>query len=139
MLGSGAPVLDRESPAPAPVQFPKDNTPRFRDVRNWPEAIAGANRDAKGRGLGTELAYTILNARRIWDADPNHLTLSYSTDQNYVALVVLEHELKSLSIVFSMQDIHKIMGPNSARYVGMADQIGPLEPGRLADAAVNNQ
>ncbi len=25
--------------------------------------------------------------------------------------MVLEHELKSLSIVFSMQDIHKIMGP----------------------------
>jgi imidazolonepropionase-like amidohydrolase len=27
----------------------------------------------------------------------------------------------------------QIMGPNSARYVGMADQIGTLEPGKLAD------
>ena len=25
------------------------------------------------------------------------------------------------------------MGPNSARYVGMADQIGTLEAGKLAD------
>lgn len=133
MLGFGAPILDRESPAPAPVQFPRDNTPRFRDGKNWPDAIVGANRDPKGRALGTEGAYVIINARRIWDADPNHLTMSYSTDQNYADIVVLEHELKSLSIVFSMQDIHKIMGPNSARYVGMADQIGTLEAGKLAD------
>jgi imidazolonepropionase-like amidohydrolase len=32
-----------------------------------------------------------------------------------------------------MQDIHRLMGPNSARYVGMADQIGTLESGKLAD------
>jgi imidazolonepropionase-like amidohydrolase len=133
MLGFGAPVIDRESPAPAPVQFPRDNTTRFRDGKPWPDAIVGANRDAQGRALGTEGAYTILNVRRIWDADPNHLTISYSTDQNYADLVVLEHELKSYSIVFSMQDIHRIMGPNSARYVGMADQIGTLEAGKLAD------
>jgi imidazolonepropionase-like amidohydrolase len=133
MLGFGAPIIDRESPAPAPVQFPRDNTTRFRDGKSWPEAIAGANRDPKGRALGTEVAYVILNARRIWDADPNHATISYSTDQNYADIVVLEHELKSLSIVFSMQDIHQIMGPNSARYVGMADEIGTLEPGKLAD------
>jgi cytosine/adenosine deaminase-related metal-dependent hydrolase len=48
-------------------------------------------------------------------------------------VVVLEHELKSFSIVFSMADIHRIIGPNAARFVGMADQIGTLEPGKLAD------
>ena len=48
-------------------------------------------------------------------------------------LVVLEHGLKSFSIVFSMADIHKLIGPNAARYVGMADQIGTLEAGKLAD------
>jgi imidazolonepropionase-like amidohydrolase len=46
---------------------------------------------------------------------------------------VLEHELKSYSVMFSMADIHRIIGPNAARYVGMADQIGTLEPGKLAD------
>jgi imidazolonepropionase-like amidohydrolase len=133
LIAFGAPVIDRDSPAPAAVQFPRDNTVRFRDGKPWPEAIAGANRDAKGRATGTEGGFTIINARRIWDADPDHRTMSYSTDQNYADLVVLEHELKSFSIVFSMADIHRIMGPNSARFVGMGDQIGTLEAGKLAD------
>ena len=133
MLGFGAPNIDTLSAAPAQVQWPKDNTARFRDGKPWPEAIAGANRDPKGRATGTEAGYTIVNARRIWDADPNHQTISYSTDQNAADLVVLEHELKSYSLMFSMADIHKIIGPNAARYVGMADQIGTLEAGKLAD------
>jgi imidazolonepropionase-like amidohydrolase len=133
LIAFGAPIIDRESPAPAGVVFPRDNTTRFRDGKEWPEAIAGANRDPKGRATGTEGGYTIINARRIWDADPNHTTMSFSTDQNYADLVVLEHELKSFSIVFSMQDIVRLMGPNSARFVGLADRIGTLEPGKLAD------
>jgi imidazolonepropionase-like amidohydrolase len=133
MLGFGAPIIDRESPAPAPVQFPRDNSPRFRDGKPWPESIVGANRDPQGRAMGTEGAFTIINARRIWDADPNHRTISYSTDQNAQDLVVLEHELKSFNIVFSMSDIHRIMGPNSARFVGMESEIGTLEAGKRAD------
>jgi imidazolonepropionase-like amidohydrolase len=133
LIAFGAPNVDTLSAAPAAVQWPKDNTTRFRDGKPWPEAIAGANRDAKGRALGTEAGYTIVNARRIWDADPNHQTISYSTDQNAADFVVLEHELKSFSLMFSMADIHRIIGPNAARYVGMADQIGTLEPGKLAD------
>jgi imidazolonepropionase-like amidohydrolase len=133
LIAFGAPNIDTLSAAPAAVQWPKDNTARFRDGKPWPEAIAGANRDPKGRATGTEGGYTIINARRIWDADPNHQTISYSTDQNGADVVVLEHELKSYSIVFSMADIHRIIGPNAARYVGMADQIGTLEAGKLAD------
>jgi imidazolonepropionase-like amidohydrolase len=133
LIAFGAPNIDSLSPAPAAVQWPKDNTPRFRDGKPWPEAIAGANRDAKGRATGTEGGYTIINARRIWDADPNHATISYSTDQNATDLVVLEHELKSFSIVFSMADIHRIIGANAARYVGMEKEIGTLEAGTLAD------
>jgi imidazolonepropionase-like amidohydrolase len=133
LIAFGAPNIDRESSAPAPVQFPRDNTTRFRDGRPWPESIAGANRDPMGRATGTEGGYTIINARRIWDADPDHRTISYSTDQNFADILVLEHELKSYSIVFSMADIHQIMGPNSARYVGMEDEIGTLEVGKLAD------
>jgi imidazolonepropionase-like amidohydrolase len=132
LIAFGAPIIDRESPTPAAVRFPKDNVARFRDGKDWPEAIAGANRDPKGRATGTEGGYTIINARRIWDAT-NGTGISYSTDQNYADLIVLEHELKSFSIVFSMADIHKIMGPNSARFVGMADQIGTLDVGKLAD------
>ena len=133
LIAFGAPNIDTLSQGAAPVQWPKDNTARFRDGKPWPEAIAGANRDAKGRATGTEGGFTIVNARRIWDADPNHATISYSTDQNADDLVVLEHELKSFSIVFSMADIHRIIGPNAARFVGMSDQIGTLEAGKLAD------
>jgi len=133
LIAFGAPNIDRLSAAPALVQWPKDNTVRFRDGKPWPEAIAGANRDAKGRATGTEAGYTIVNARRIWDADPMHGTISYSTDQNADDLVVLEHELKSFSIVFSADDLFRIIGPNSARFVGMADQIGTIEAGKLAD------
>jgi imidazolonepropionase-like amidohydrolase len=132
-IAFGAPYIDRLSPAPAQVQWPQDNTTRFRDGKPWPEAISGANRDAKGRALGTEGGYSLVNARRIWDADTTRQLISYSTDQNATDLVVLEHELKSYSVVFSMADIHRIIGPNAARYVGMADQIGTLEPGKLAD------
>ena len=129
----GAPYIDSLSAAPAQVQWPKDNTTRFRDGKPWPEAISGANRDAKGRAVGTEGGYSMVNARRIWDGDSTRQTISFSTDQNAADLVVLEHELKSFSVMFSMADIHRIIGPNAARYVGLADQIGTLEVGKLAD------
>ncbi len=132
LIAFGAPIIDRESPAPAPVVFPKDNSPRFRDGKAWPEAIAGANRDANGKAMGTEAGYTIVNARTIWDASGGK-ALGYCTDQNYADVVVLEHELKSYSVMFSMQDIFRIMGPNTAEYLHMADQIGTLEAGKLAD------
>ena len=46
---------------------------------------------------------------------------------------MLEHDLKSYNIVFSMQDIFRIIGPNTAEYLHMSDQIGSLEAGKLAD------
>jgi imidazolonepropionase-like amidohydrolase len=123
LIGFGAPIID---------VFEKDNTPRFRTGMPWPESIAGANRDANGRAMGTEGGYTIINARTIWDAGAGK-TIGYCTDQNYADLAVLEHELKSYNIVFSMQDIIRIIGPNTAEYLHMSDQIGTLEAGKLAD------
>src|SRR5688572_31612173 len=120
-VGFGAPIFG---------VFASDNNARFRDGKPWPEAIAGANRDAAGRALGTEAAYPIVNARTIWD---NGGLIGYCTDTNYEPLAGLEHELKSYSIVFSMQDIFKLMGPNTAAYIGMGDQLGTLEAGKLAD------
>jgi imidazolonepropionase-like amidohydrolase len=38
-----------------------------------------------------------------------------------------------MNVVFSMQDMVKIMGPNTASYLGMEDQLGTLEAGKLAD------
>ena len=132
LLAFGAPVVDRFSGPPAQVQFPKDDSPRFRDGKPWPESIAGANRDAAGRATGTEAGYTIVNARTIWDAS-NGRALGWCTDQNYDDKLVLEHELKSYSVMFSMADIFRIIGPNTAEYLHMSDQIGTLEQGKLAD------
>lgn len=132
LIAFGAPIIDRESPAPTQVVFPRDNSPRFRDGKPWPEAIAGANRDAKGRAMGTEAGYTIVNARTIWDASGGK-SLGYCTDQNYADVVVLEHELKSYSVMFSMADIIRIIEPNTAEYLHMSDKIGTIEPGKLAD------
>jgi N-acyl-D-aspartate/D-glutamate deacylase len=61
MIGFGAPNIDTLSGPPAAVQWPKDNTAKFRDGKPWPEAIAGANRDPKGRATGTEGGFTIIN------------------------------------------------------------------------------
>lgn len=140
LIAFGAPYLDRESPpppgcpmpCPGSVIWPRDNSPRFRNGQPWPESLAGANRDAMGRATGTEAGYTIVNARRIWDAS-NGRGISYSTDQNAADLVVLEHELKSFSIVFSNPDLHKILTSNSSRFVGLENEIGTLEVGKRAD------
>jgi imidazolonepropionase-like amidohydrolase len=123
LISFGAPIID---------VFAKDDTPRFRTGMPWPDSIAGANRDERGRATGTEAAYTLINARRIWDASKG-TALGYGSDQNYPVRAVLEHELKSLAVMFSMQDIFRIIGPNTAAYLNMSDQIGTLEPGKRAD------
>ena len=73
--------------------------------------------------MGTEAGYTIVNARTIW----------YRTDHNYADIVFLEYELKSYSVMFSMVDIFKIIGANTAEYLPISDQTGTLEADKLAD------
>src|ERR1041385_1240063 len=104
--------------------FANDNKPRFRDGKAWPEGIIDGVR------LGEEAGYMPVNARTIWDAGA---VLGYCTDTTYDPRAGLDHELKLLNIMFSMQDLIKMMGPNTASYVQMGDQIGTLEPGKLAD------
>jgi imidazolonepropionase-like amidohydrolase len=120
-IGFGAPVFG---------VFAEDNVARFRDGNEWPEAIAGANRDAQNRAIGNEIGYTIVNARTIWDEGA---VLGYCTDTRYDPWAGLRHELESFNVMFSMQDIVEIMGPNSAAYINMADDLGTLEAGKLAD------
>ena len=114
-IGFGVPVFG---------VFADDNKPRFRDGKPWPESILD------GDGRGQEAGYKAVNARTSWDAG---VIYGYGTDTNYDAHAGLEHELKSLNLMFSMQDIVKLMGPNSASYIQMSDQLGTLEPGKLAD------
>jgi len=114
-IGFGVPVFG---------VFADDDKPRFRDGKAWPDAILD------GEGRGQEAGYKPVNGRTSWDAG---VIYGYGTDTNYDPKAGLEHELKSLNLMFSMQDIIKLMGPNTAAYIQMSDQLGTLEPGKLAD------
>jgi imidazolonepropionase-like amidohydrolase len=117
-IGFGVPVFG---------VFADDNKPRFRDGQPWPGAIID------GEGRGREAGYKAVNARTSWDAG---VIYGYGTDTGYLPKAGLEHELKSLNLMFSMQDIIKLMGPNTASYIEMSDQIGTLENGKLADVVI---
>jgi imidazolonepropionase-like amidohydrolase len=104
--------------------FANDNQARFRDGKQWPEGIVDGVR------LGEEAGYMPVNARTIWDAGA---ILGYCTDTTYDPLAGLDHELKILNAMFSTQDLVKMMGPNTASYIQMGDQLGTLEVGKLAD------
>ena len=114
-IGFGVPVFG---------VFANDNTPRFRDGKPWPESILD------GDGRGQEAGYKAVNARTSWDAG---VIYGYGTDTNYAPKAGLEHELKSLNLMFSMQDVVKLMGPNTASYIEMSNDLGTLEAGKLAD------
>jgi imidazolonepropionase-like amidohydrolase len=110
--------------APVFGVFADDNKPRFRDGKPWPESIVDGVR------LGEEAGYMPVNARTVWDAGA---ILGYCTDTTYDPKAGLDHELKMLNVMFSMQDLIKMMGPNTASYIQMSDQLGTLEAGKLAD------
>jgi imidazolonepropionase-like amidohydrolase len=114
-IGFGAPVFG---------VFADDDKPRFRDGKDWPRSITGGVR------LGEEAGYMPVNARTVWDAGA---ILGYCTDTVYDPRAGLEHELKSFNLMFSMKDMVKIMGPNTASYIQMGDRLGTLEAGKLAD------
>jgi imidazolonepropionase-like amidohydrolase len=114
-IGFGAPVFG---------VFADDNEPRFRDGRPWPESIVDGVR------LGEEAGYMPVNARTLFDAG---VVLGYCTDTTYDPLAGLEHELRSFNLMFSMRDIIRIMGPNTASYIQMEDELGTLEAGKIAD------
>ena len=104
--------------------FAKDNQARYRDGKPWPDSIVDGVR------LGEEAGYMPVNARTTWDAG---VILGYCTDTTYEPLAGLDHELKILNAMFSMPDLVKMMGPNTASYIQMSDQLGTLEAGKLAD------
>jgi imidazolonepropionase-like amidohydrolase len=105
--------------------FPdQGNSPRFRDGKAWPDSIIDGVR------LGEEAGIMPVNSRTAWDAGA---ILGYCTDTTYDPLAGLAHELRTNSLMFTQKDIIKMMGPNTASYIQMGDQLGTLEAGKLAD------
>jgi imidazolonepropionase-like amidohydrolase len=107
--------------------FADDNKPRFRDGKAWPESIVDGVR------LGEEAGYAMVNARTTWDQG---VVVGYCTDTTYDPLAGLNQELKVLNVMFSAVDIIRLMGPNTASYIQMGDQLGTLEAGKLADITI---
>jgi len=116
--GFGVPLFDA---------FRQDNVPTFRDGKRWPEDIID------GEGRGREAGYKAVNARTLWD---NGVVYGFGTDTGYLPVKGLAQELKTLNLMFSTKDIVKLMGPNSAAFVHMDNDIGTLEAGKLADIVV---
>jgi imidazolonepropionase-like amidohydrolase len=114
-IGFGVPVFG---------VFNDDNIPTFRDGKPWPEGIID------GKGRGREAGEKAVNARTLWDAG---VTYGFGTDTGYHPREGLEHELRALSLMFSTRDIVKLMGPNTAAFIERSQDLGTLEPGKLAD------
>lgn len=114
-IGFGVPVFG---------VYNETNTPTFRDGKPWPQSIID------GEGRGREAGYKAVNARTLWDAG---VTFGYGTDTNYHPREGLAHELKALNLMFSPQDLIRLMGPNTAAFLDKSDQLGTLEAGKLAD------
>jgi imidazolonepropionase-like amidohydrolase len=114
-IGFGVPVFG---------VFANDNKPRFRSGAPWPSGVIN------DEGLGQSAGYKAVNARTLWDAG---VVYGYGTDTNYEPKAGLSHELRSLNLMFSPQDLMKLLGPNTAAFIHMSDQVGTLEPGKQAD------
>ncbi len=116
--GFGPPVFDVHN---------QDNKPTFRDGKPWPQGIVS------NEGQGREAGLLPVNGRTVFDAGVNY---GYCTDTNYNATMALNQELKTLNLTFSMLDIIKIMGPNSAKFIDREKDLGTLEAGKIADIVV---
>lgn len=118
--GFGAPVFD---------VFNDDNIPTFRNGDVYPDSIPMTS-NVPELFLGQEVAHVQTNMRTMWDAG---VVLGYCTDTGFDPLAGLAHELKVLNVMFSPRDLVRLMGPNTAAYINMSDDLGELTPGKLGD------
>jgi enamidase len=103
--------------------FSADNTPLFRDALPFPwNTLSSAGQGA-------------VNARLLWEAG---ISLGYGTDTSWPPKESLRDELRALSVTFSPKDIVTMLTRNAARSTLKQDQIGTLEPGKLADLVIVN-
>jgi imidazolonepropionase-like amidohydrolase len=107
--------------------FSHDNQPKFRDGKPWPTGIVDS------QGVGQEAGYMPVNLRTLYD---HGVDVTFATDTTFSAPAALAHELKSLNLVFSVPDLIKIMGPNSAKFLNRQQEIGTLEVGKLGDLVI---
>jgi imidazolonepropionase-like amidohydrolase len=97
-----------------------DNEARFRDLLIYPETAEPWY--SAGQGA--------VNARLFWDAGGIY---AFGTDTTYLPEDTLKQELTALNAFFSRQDIIQMLTKNAAAAIGRSNDLGTLEPGKLAD------
>lgn len=97
-----------------------DNEPRFRDLLPYPETAEPWY--SAGQGA--------VNARLFWNAGGVY---AFGTDTTYLPLDTLKQELTALNVMFSRRDIIQILTKNAAAAIGRSEDLGTLQPGKLAD------
>ena len=75
-----------------------------------------------------------VNARLLWEAGLTNY--GYGTDTQWPPKETLADELRALRLVFSPQDVVKIITKNAATATMHGAEIGTLEPGKLADIVI---
>ena len=103
--------------------FGADNQPLFRDRLPFPWDTISSG----GQGP--------VNARLLWEAG---ISYGYGTDTSWTPTETLADELRTLSLVFSPKDIVTILTKNAAVSVLKPNELGTLEPGKLADIVILN-
>src|SRR5688572_677016 len=102
--------------------FDAAGTALFRDRQPFPfETLSSA-----GQGP--------VNARLLWEG--GIVAYGYGTDTQWPPKETLADELRALRLVFSPQDIVKIITKNAATAALRGSEIGTLEPGKLADIVI---
>lgn len=102
--------------------FGPDNEPLFRDGLPFPWDTVSSG------GQGT------VNARVLWEA--GLVAYGYGTDTNWPPKESLVDELRALRPMFSTQDIVTILTKHAAAAALKSDELGTLEPGKLADVVI---
>lgn len=103
--------------------FDANDTPLFRDRMPFPWNTISSG----GQGP--------VNARMMVNEG---LVYGYGTDTSWPPKQALESELRTLHLMFSPKEIVSIMTRNAAAVIGRQDQLGTLEPGKLADIVIIN-
>ena len=102
--------------------FGPGNKPLFRDRLAFPlDTLSSA-----GQGP--------VNARQLWDA--GQVTYGFGTDTQWAPKETLVDELRGLALVFSPQDIVRILTQDAAKATMHGQEFGTLEAGKLADIVV---
>ena len=102
--------------------FDEKGTPLFRDRQPFPwNTLSSA-----GQGP--------VNARLLWEA--GIVSYGYGTDTQWPPRETLADELRALRLVFSPQDVVKIITKNAATATMHGSEFGTLEAGKLADIVI---